>query len=634
MKIYKSAPLKTVYLIILALPMLLLYDNCTSGGGGSSSGPAVVKGVAASGSPISGATVTIKDSAGNSKTVTTGTDGSFQISPTGLTPPFILSVSSGGNTIYSYAGSNNTVANLNPYTAVILQAYFSVQGTTAAAVFGGTLNSTSLPSASQLTLLTTPVVSSLQNYLSNASVSSPTTFNPFTTTFTANGSGFDQVLDRTSVNGGLTSFTVDNGSGSTPGSTSSTVTLTVNAGSGGALSTVAFSTSTTNGGVTSTSQVNVPVGNSSQQSDLAVAQAGVLALFTAVGQVAAAKGSNLAASDVLPYIDAAYLSSGQNQGSFASQLASGLVSGQFSFSSPPQFYRINKFIDGSTKYLDATLTLTSPTGVVSYLDTNDNVNVGMVFKQESNGGWEFYGQQTVADAHISLQQERDYGKSITTNNYLSMQGQINTATGYLSAASVTGPTNSLPDCTQNPSPLDLAADTLVKDPGSYNGGDRWDLACSSLDGGNVTGTPPAAGTVYTFSITPTGSSAVQQTYALNSATNDNGDISTINGSSRATFQNANTAAQLAGVTLTVTYTYPTTYPILYTFISAFCQNASEVSGGGGTDIHGTADTISYGTTTGTITIPTLCDGAAPAAIDLNMWFIGVNGETSMVDQTF
>jgi hypothetical protein len=126
---------------------------------------------------------------------------------------------------------------------------------------------------------------------------------------------------------------------------------------------------------------------------------------------------------------------------------------------------------------------------------------------------------------------------------------------------------------------------------------------------------------------------VQQDYPLNSVTTDSGDLTQINGVSRATFTASNTVASVAGTTLTLSFTPPTTHGLLYGFLTAFCQNASELSAGGGSDINGTLGDIPAGTNSGTITIPAQCDGAATVSVDVSVNFIGLNGEQSSVQQT-
>jgi glucoamylase len=625
---------------------------CGGSGGGSSSTttppPAAVyvTGTAAAGAPIASATVTLKDAAGASATATTGSDGSFQVVVTTLTAPFLLSVPSGSETLYSYAGSGGATADLTPYTSVVLQAYYTALGSNVAATFNGTLSAAGFPASAQLSLLENPFLTLLQPYLNNASVASAGSFDFFTSTFTANHTGFDQVLDRTSMDSSLLSLTVDDGSGSTAGTLSSSISVAVTAGSGATPAQVAVHSSTADAGsgTTSSAQQTVPVGTSSgQQTDLANAETGVTSLFNNLIALAQSKGSNLGTSDVSAYIDSSYLDNGVDATQFAAQVAASLqnfASGTTTVS----IYRLSSFTDTSStdQLLTATVLIANtPTGgaqTLNYLDDSDDTDYGMVYKLESDGSWKFYGHQTQVNAHVQLQESRRYttNGTGTSNSGLQMFAQVSPPVGTLIGASISGPANSLPDCAiVNPSPMTESSVTLVQDAGTFENGseDRFDLPCQSASTSTTVSNPPAAGTQYTFILTPADHSSFTQTWSLNSATDDIGSLTTINGTAQATFAGATSSTDVAGTTLTLAYTPPTTFSVLYSYISAFCQNADEFSSSsGGTDLNGTLGSIPPGTNTGTIAIPATCDGAAVGYVELNVWFYGVNGEISLLDQ--
>lgn len=49
--------------------------------------------------------------------------------------------------------------------------------------------------------------------------------------------------------------------------------------------------------------------------------------------------------------------------------------------------------------------------------------------------------------------------------------------------------------------------------------------------------------------------------------------------------------------------------------------------------HGASDpNLQSTTTSGTIAIPALCDGAPTVRVGLSVWFVGFNGEKSLVTQ--
>jgi hypothetical protein len=598
-----------------------------------------VTGVAAAGAPIAGSQVNLKDAAGHSASTTTAANGAFSIGVAAMTPPFLLRVTSGLTTLYSYSPGSG-IANINPFTSMPLQAYYTTQGTQLGSVFSGTLTPSSFPQASQLALLVQPFVTLLQPYLLNAGLSQPQAFSPFTSPFIANHSGFDQVLDRTVLNSGGMSLTVDNGSGAVAGVVASAVTEQFTAGSPTVLATVAVSSATTNSATStsSASQQVVPVGiNAAQQTALADAQTGVLTMFGNIAQlVAAAHGGNITAGQFAPYIDSNYLDQGVNAAGFAAQLANNFSGAPAGASIAASIVRVNKF-DPAAKTLDATVNLVFTSGAMvqgqNYLDDNDNPGYGMVYKQEAGGGWTFYGQQSPFDAHVVLQQTFFYDANNlnpnTPSTNVNMMAQVSTATGALSGASVSGPADSLPDCSQNTPMFTLSQVTLMHDAGSFNGGDRFDLPqCQH----SLSGTPPAAGTLYTFSLTETGSGTiVQQPYPLNSLTLDHGDITQFNGISRASFAAGNTVGNVAGTSVTVGFTAPTTFPVLYSNLTGFCQNASQVSGGGGTDFS-SSNNLTPAVTSGTLVIPAMCSGATMKTLNIGVSFVGIDGETAQVQQ--
>ncbi|MGH8208234.1 MAG: hypothetical protein ACREU6_01320, partial [Steroidobacteraceae bacterium] len=438
------------------------------------------------------------------------------------------------------------------------------------------------------------------------------------------------------------------------GTTTQTSTLAA-----AATGTVTITTTTTNGATTSTASQSVAVPTSAaQQTDLAKALAGVQTMFTNVIGAAAAKGASFAAADAMAFIDTGYLSQGQNAASFAMTFASfvnTLPAG--AKVSVNGFVRTNQFTDTSAtnQTLNVTVdlleTLSDGSTVHNYLDNSDDVGTGEVYRLQSDGSWRFYGDQSIAKAHVQVQQSRFYeanntGAPNTPSNALQLQGQVSVATGTLTTVSLSGPADSLPDCStvtngQTPVPLTLMSVVLMKDAGIFNGNqDRYDLPCTAAFGFPVITTAPAAGTPYVFSVTPVSSGvAVSQPSTLNSATTDNGDFTTINGMSRASFAAGNTVAMFAGAgsagtTLTVSFTPPTTFPILYSTLRGFCENANEKANGGGSDSKGARDNIPPGMNSGTITVPAMCDGAPIALYNLNVDFVGVNGERSSVGQDF
>ncbi len=174
---------------IFILVLTALLAAC-GGGGGSSALP--VTGVVAVGKPVQGATVTITDALGHTASTTTNADGSYYINTTTMTPPLVvkatLPASLGGGNLYSVSNSTTSTVNVTPLTTVI------------AAVIAGGNPSTLTPqnvTATNLTAATNYVAAVLAPALQAAGL--PTTTNPITSSFTANGSGLDSIIDNITV---------------------------------------------------------------------------------------------------------------------------------------------------------------------------------------------------------------------------------------------------------------------------------------------------------------------------------------------------------------------------------------------------------------------------------------------------
>ena len=99
------------------------------GGGGAGSNSAQLSGVAAYGAPMQGASITLTDANGQSRTTNTSTDGSYTLDVTGLTAPFLLKASSAaGDSVKEYVAlvtsapteGKTVVANVTPLTHALV----------------------------------------------------------------------------------------------------------------------------------------------------------------------------------------------------------------------------------------------------------------------------------------------------------------------------------------------------------------------------------------------------------------------------------------------------------------------------------------------------------------------------------
>lgn len=112
----------------LSTLMLAALVAC-GGGGGSSNSSSQLSGVAAYGAPMQGASITLTDANGQSRTTITSADGSYTLDVTGLTAPFLLKASgAAGDSVKEYAAlvtsapteGKTVVANVTPLTHALV----------------------------------------------------------------------------------------------------------------------------------------------------------------------------------------------------------------------------------------------------------------------------------------------------------------------------------------------------------------------------------------------------------------------------------------------------------------------------------------------------------------------------------
>ena len=157
-----------------------------------------LSGTAATGAPIASATIKLKDANGTLTTHTTGTNGKYVIDVAGMTPPFLLQISSGSTpTLYSTATETGTI-NIHPFTDLIIRSWYNVKGHDINADFDGTGALLVPPTADQIALIEEIIRNILSTWFTNVGLSAES-FNLLTSPFDANGEGFDKILDNMKV---------------------------------------------------------------------------------------------------------------------------------------------------------------------------------------------------------------------------------------------------------------------------------------------------------------------------------------------------------------------------------------------------------------------------------------------------
>ncbi|RME02360.1 MAG: hypothetical protein D6805_10165 [Planctomycetota bacterium] len=200
-----------IYLLgFLALAFTL--SSCGSNGSGGSTLISTVSGTAAEGKAFANAQVSLKDANGVQLQATTNQSGKYAVQVQGLKPPYLIRVQSGAKTYYSIAFADGTV-NIHPYTSLMLQLYYRVHEPTKTLddIFQDFENQRR-PSEEEILQLKRIIHNILVRHLVRVQIN-PDEFDPIRSPFEADQTGFDKILDETTIqesNGKMT-ITIDDG---------------------------------------------------------------------------------------------------------------------------------------------------------------------------------------------------------------------------------------------------------------------------------------------------------------------------------------------------------------------------------------------------------------------------------------
>ncbi|MCX4146902.1 MULTISPECIES: cell wall anchor protein [Paraburkholderia] len=162
-----------------------------------------MSGTVAIGNPLTGAPVTVLDATGKTASATSGTNGTYNVSISGLTAPFVITAtdpSGASGTLYSVVATTST-SNSAPVTANVTPLTTAV-----AALLTASGNPLTLTQTSGLSAVTTSAVKAAVTTLDTALAPilaanglSATSFDPLGGTFTPNQTGADAVIDSVAV---------------------------------------------------------------------------------------------------------------------------------------------------------------------------------------------------------------------------------------------------------------------------------------------------------------------------------------------------------------------------------------------------------------------------------------------------
>ncbi len=547
----------------------------------------MVSGTVASGGALAGARVTLKDSVGSSLTATTVSNGTYSIDTTGLTPPFLLLVTTPTKSFYSVSAdaATSSTINITPLTDLIIRSWYNVQGLSMDAAFAAPASNPP-PSPTAVGVISSVIQDVVQLWLDQAGVTAGS-FNLISTPFTADGTGVDLVLDQTTVDPSTGSVIISNGS--------ITQNSLLTAGTGSV--TIVTTTTGSNGTSTSTNGTVVPVQTAQQ-----AALDGITTAFSNFAATVNAKGASLAASDLLPFLDSNGLYSGSTYTTWAAQAAYAFAGKTISFSGAAI-----KALGTSTA--DVVFQLSQSKGGQTNTSPNE------MFFKKAGGAWLLSGDNRIANVEVRANMVTNQGSG--TGSQLVLEVNVDAPRSSPTTTSVT-------NVTIAGGPWSSA--TLLNYDGlnvaPWDSNLKFDAFGINIDNPGISGGEP-----FTVVVTPANGSPVTYTQAVNAITTDTAGITNLTGSSM-------TDAHL-GSSQTVNWTLPKTFAISQVKIGTVAytgvpDNPSTLK----CDDMGEQVVLGITSTTAQVTIPAMCSNLSTVQAEIYLQVYGVNGELSSVYYTY
>lgn len=605
----KSAPISawTDTSITFAAPTLAagIYDITVSNAVGSAiltswltvsptGQPTLLTGIAAKGAPIGGAGVTAKDSTGKSSSSTTANDGMFQINVTGFSAPFLMRLDvPGGGILYSFA-MDSTTTTIHPISDVVVRVWYSLQGVVPNAAYTN-ITAHPAPSANQLAAITGPLEDHLAVWLGLEGIN-PFTFDLLQTTFSADGTGFDRILDRTTPTIGVGTFTLALQDAPTSPTIEQEIVLTPDADD----STLRFQSSTTTASGTTTSDQTVVIPSTAP---LLSAIAGVETLLGKLANVVASKGTQLSASHLTSLFTTDFLGEGQNRTIYTGHIAQELRGTAIESASVVQIHSFDPAL--GVLFADVQLLITA--GAESQVAELER----MGFKK-SGSSWLFYGDRMPAEISFEVETRIDLPgfSPHFANPHPNINIDVRAEEGTIASVTVSG--GGIFNNTPVPKDSSVEIEEIEFAPGQTT-----QITRELFFLGATPDTHPPAGTQFTITVTPV--VGAPQTYTITSgATTTEG----VNILAPSAFDLA--AAQLGGM-LTFQWTLPETFSIQSIDVGAFLFGAGVQCGA-----EADAQIIASDATSATFHLPTTCNSQPVSSVNLNLSINGTLGERIIV----
>ncbi|MEX0899699.1 MAG: Calx-beta domain-containing protein [Gammaproteobacteria bacterium] len=548
-----------------------------------------LSGVAATGAPIVGATITITDANGDTVESTTGTDGTFEVDIAGMQPPLLVRVDLGGGAaLFSVSNADSpSVVNVHPLTDLVVRAWYEAQGTTAAAAFDDPVANPA-PSPEQVAFIVDVVERVVQVWLVAAGID-PANFDLIATPFDADGSGFDGVLDDTVIDPVTGDFEIDDGT------TNQVVTVTTG-------TTLTLSSMTTGPGGSSSSVTSTVVPVEAGATD---AIAGVKAMLDDLASLVETAGDDLAAADFLPFISENALDQGRDREILAAVFASELRGLTVVSADLGTLYAIDEA--GRTVHADLELELAL--GELSETDS-----FPMHFAEE-DGVWKLAGDGHGVEGDAQMEHRIDMRHN-GTDIYHAVNVHISAPPDTVESVAISG---GVFDDTPVPDSGSISIEEIEGTPGEIT---EIQSEAFFLNSGALNA-PLPAGTEFTIFIEYIGGDSEAITRVTGATTNE---VALITSPTAHTLATANLGGELD-----VTWELPTTFALANIDFGAVAFTDDGAGGVGEFTCFADPEfQPGVTSTSGTLIIPATCNGEPVLHVNVGVSFNGVNGERIQV----
>jgi hypothetical protein len=541
--------------------------------------PTGVTGTAATGTPLAGVPVTLKDRANLSSATTTEANGRFRVDTSGLAPPFLLRASpTGAAPLYSVSidSSSSGTINITPLTDTAVRSWYLLKNQSVDAAFASaaTLPAPNSTQAASILQALAPVMQ-LAAQANGVTLDSATDL--IAAPFSANGSGLDQVLASTQVTQRSGGFDLQ----ITAGGATQDTSIDLDA-AGGTIT--AATTTTTQAGATTRSRATtyVPV----QDAQIA-AIAAIQQLLDNGAATINQRGSALSASDMAPYFDPALLNGGEN----LTQYLANVVSLMSHATNVSMTITQLQAVDAVAGTASAVVTMNYTAGGQAGSQANE------FHFRKVGGAWLISGDGQVARIRVQAEGRRD---TRTGPGGPAVNIDVRPPAGLVTSVAATS---------------SFALPALQRQAQELSDGVLFDVFVANT--GPISGTLPPAGTPVVITLNLAAGGTVQSSLPINTWTNE---LITMT---------APAQDKLPAGPVTIGWTRPATYAVVRVKVGVQVFTDNPTSGLGYQCIADDVPVPSTATTVQTTVLAT-CNGLPTRYYSINVATEGPNGERSFV----